>query len=129
MFFTLIGAKNQRHFCHFFRPYKVVAVEGEIIRVEKNVAFCRSSSFLALVLKEKKTGHLYRVFLAPVWFIRVDFEVNGFIKVIGSPVELEKIKGLIAREIYWKGEKILLRDRRGFPYWGRWKRRQRGRGR
>ena len=117
--------EKSKSYCFFYKPYQVLSLRGKVKKIEKDVIFCDCSSFLTLLIEDPSTGKEFRVFLAPIWYLAVDFEKGEEIKVVGSPVKFQGKNGIIAKEVYWRGERILLRDGRGFPYWRSWRRRGR----
>ncbi|HSQ34685.1 MAG TPA: hypothetical protein VLQ89_01720, partial [Candidatus Binatia bacterium] len=63
---------------------------------------------------------LFRVEVCPQWFFTADIAVGMKVRVRGSL--LEKPAGalyLIAQDISIQGDRITLRDGRGFPLWSR----------
>lgn len=126
--FLVVGdsrREKRKSYCFFYKPHQVLSLTGKIKEIEKDTIFCNCSSFLTLLIEDPSTGKEFRVFLAPIWYLAVDFEKGGEIKIVGSPVKFHGKNGIIAKEVYWRGERILLRDVRGFPYWRSWKRRGR----
>ncbi len=109
--------------CFFFSPDKKVEIEGRVERVEENQKFCRSSYFVVLNVKDR-AGKVFKIYISPFWFFTHRPEVGEKVKIKGAYWE-ENRSFIIAEWIYFRGEKIYLRDERGFPLWSR---RRRGAG-
>jgi len=77
-----------------------------------------TAPFLILALEKKDTQQKYIVEVSPAWFFDHDFHKGENIAVTGSLyLTKEKTQNIIAREIQFRGETLVLRDKRGFPNW------------
>ncbi|MEM8830690.1 MAG: DNA-binding protein [Cyanobacteria bacterium P01_G01_bin.19] len=105
-----------------FRSYDLQtteALEGEVISLN---SFLSRKGFPGTHLMIKTDKETIKVHLAPSWFLaEQDFDLTsqGKITVIGSRINVDGQKAIIARKIV-KGDKTLvLRDLNGFPVWRR----------
>ena len=103
--------------CFFFSPEKKVEIEGKVEKIEENQNFCKSSYFVVLSVKDK-AGKLFKIYISPFWFFTERPDVGEEVKIKGAYSE-DNRRLLIAEWIYFRGEKIFLRDERGFPLWSR----------
>lgn len=102
---------------HFFDPKNLVDIQGTVQRIDLKEIYGKKSRFLVLTV-ESPDRDLYRVEVCPQWFLENDIAVGMKILIHGSL--LAEAKGdayLIAQEISLHGDRITLRDRRGFPMW------------
>lgn len=109
--------------CFFFSPEKKVEIEGKVKDIEENHRFCMDRHFVMMSIKDKR-GKVFKVYISPPWFFTQRPEIGEDVKIKGAYCEEDK-KTIIAEWIYFRGEKIFLRDERGFPLWSR---KMRGRG-
>jgi hypothetical protein len=76
-----------------------------------------SSPFLIIKIEEKKTKQKFIVEISPVRFFTHDFHKGEELEVVGSLYSKEGSQNIIARQIRFRGEIIILRDKHGFPAW------------
>jgi hypothetical protein len=109
--------KPQQPGFHFFDPRNMVDIQGTVQRIDLKEIYGKKSQFLVLTIMSRERG-LYRVEVCPQWFLENDIAVGMKIQIHGSQLaEVEGDAYLIAQEISLHGERITLRDRRGFPLW------------
>lgn len=102
---------------HFFNPDKLVDIQGTVQRIDLEETYGKRSKFLVLTILSMEQGTC-RVEVCPQWFLENDITVGMKIRIRGSLLsEAEGNPFLIAQEISLQGERIVLRDRRGFPLW------------
>jgi len=103
---------------HFYNVDSERRVEGTIQEIIMEPRYKGSAPFLVLKLEEKGTHSLYNVEVSPAWFFEHDFHKGEDLTVIGSfyTTDGEKMN-IIAREVRFKGETLVLRDKHGFPNW------------
>ena len=123
----VFGQKSQ----HFYNVDKEVKVEGTIQKIIMEPRYKNTAPFLIVALKKKNTNQIYQVEVSPIWFFEYDFHKGEKLVVTGSLyIDGQKNQNIIAREIRFRGEFLLLRDKHGFPNWrgGRMKKRVRRKG-
>ncbi len=103
--------------CFYFSPDRKVEIEGKVEAVRENQRFCRSPYFVVLEVKDGG-GKIFRVYTSPRWFFTLRPQVGEKVKIKGAFWDENK-EYVIAEWIYFRGEKIYLRDERGFPLWSR----------
>jgi hypothetical protein len=109
--------RSQQSGFHFFDPKNLVDIQGTVQRIDLKEIYGKKSQFLVLTVVSQDQG-LYRVEVCPQWFLENDITVGMKIRIHGSLLaEAEGDAYLIAQEISLHGERITLRDRRGFPLW------------
>jgi hypothetical protein len=103
---------------HFYNIDSERRVQGTIQEIVMEPRYKDSAPFLVLKLEEKGTNILYNVELSPAWFFEHDFHKGEGLTVIGSFYTTDGNKmNIIAREVRFKGETLVLRDKHGFPNW------------
>jgi hypothetical protein len=104
---------------HFFDPARLVDVQGTVQELDFREMYGKKTPFLVLTLLGDD-GHVFAVELCPQWFLETDIAAGMKVRIRGSLLsEAEAPPYLIAQEISLLGERIVLRDRRGFPMWSR----------
>ncbi len=102
---------------HFFDPKNLVDIQGTVQRIDLEETYGKRSRFLVLTVMSADRVP-YRVEICPQWFLENDIAVGMKIRIHGSLLaEAGENAYLIAQEISLQGERIALRDRRGFPLW------------
>jgi hypothetical protein len=103
---------------HFYNIDNERRVEGTIQEIVMEPRYSDSAPFLVLKLEEKGTNILFNVEVSPAWFFEHDFHKGESLTVIGSFYKTaEKKMNIIAREVQFKGQTLVLRDKHGFPNW------------
>jgi len=102
---------------HFYNLDTERQVEGVIQEVLFEPRYENTAPFLVVVLKENRTGDIYRVEVSPGWFFSYDLHKGEPAKVTGSFYSKDTASWLIARKLQAGGETFMLRDSRGFPNW------------
>jgi hypothetical protein len=105
---------------HFYDIDKEVKVEGIVADVRFESRYENRASFLVVRLAEKGTDRMFLVEISPAWFFDQDIHEGEPMRVTGSLLPSTDASGaanLIAREVQYQGEKIAVRDKRGFPNW------------
>jgi hypothetical protein len=103
---------------HFYNIDSERRVEGTIQEIVMEPRYSDRAPFLVLKLEEKGTKTLYNVEVSPAWFFEHDFHKGEGLAVIGSFYTTEKgLMNIIAREVLFKGQTLVLRDKNGFPNW------------
>jgi hypothetical protein len=102
---------------HFFDPAKVIDLQGTVQRIDYEDVYGKKSRFLVLTVLGGDQ-QLYRVEICPQWFFERDIAVGMKVQVHGSLIDRETGSPyLIAQQLSFQGERIALRDGRGFPLW------------
>lgn len=102
---------------HFYNVDTEKKIKGTIQNIVMESRYKDASPFLIVVLEEKKTEEVYNVEISPVRFFTHDFHKGEDLEVTGSLYSKEGEKNIIARQIRFRGEIIILRDKKGFPAW------------
>jgi len=110
----------------YYRVDRVKTVKGEVLEIKKEECY-RDKNFTVLYLKEKNSGTVYRVEVAPGWFYQLELMTGSAVAVTGSSTQTQGQNLIIARSITFQGESFYFRDEYGFPLW-QGKRRQRRQG-
>ena len=115
---------------HFYNVDTEKKIRGTIQRIVMESRYKDASPFLIVVLEEKKTEEVYNVEISPVRFFTHDFHKGEELEVTGSLYSKDGEKNIIARQIRFRGEIIMLRDKKGFPAWrgGKMKQKKRKKG-
>lgn len=103
---------------HFYNVDSERRVEGTIQELVMEPRYSDSAPFLVVKLKEETSGIVYNVEVSPAWFFEFDFHKGEGLTVVGSFYTTdEKKMNIIAREVRFKGQTLVLRDKHGFPNW------------
>jgi hypothetical protein len=117
---------------HFYDVDTEVRIEGTVREVSFELLYKDRAPFVMLTMEKSGSGQKFLIETGPSWFFGEDLHAGQTVAVVGSLVRAEgDIKYVIAREIRFGGETIVVRDRSGFPEWrgGKAQRmRRRGRG-
>lgn len=109
----------ERPSAHFFDPERIVEIQGTVRRVELAEPYGKNSSFIVLTVDSAERG-LCRVEIGPQWFLENDIAEGMKVLMRASLLAgSQPPPYLIAQEISIQGERIVLRDLRGFPLWSR----------
>lgn len=112
---ALLGA--QRPAAHYFDPDRLVEIQGAVRRVDLEEPYGKKSNFIVLTVNSAERG-LCRVEIGPQWFLENDIAEGMKVLIRASLLAgPEAPPYLIAQEISIQGERIVLRDLRGFPLW------------
>ena len=115
---------------HFYNVDTERKIKGTIQRIIMEPRYKDASPFLIVVMEEKNTKEMHYVEISPVRFFTHDFHKGKELEVTGSQYFMDGQKNIIARQIRYRGEIIMLRDKKGFPAWrsGEMKQRKRRKG-
>ena len=113
---------------HFYDVDKETKIKGKIQKIVMEPRYKNTSPFLIVFLDEESTKKSYRVELSPKRFFDYDLHKGENLMVTGSfyKTGLNNLN-IIAREIRFRGETLILRDKHGFPNWRRGKKKKRDR--
>jgi hypothetical protein len=104
---------------HYFDHRNLIVIQGQIMNIESEELYGKKAAFLMLSI-QSEDQRLFRVEVCPQWFLAADIAVGMKIRVRGSLLEIPAgTPYLIAQEISIQGERITLRDSKGFPLWNR----------
>ena len=104
---------------HYFDHRTLTDIQGQVLSMEFAAVYGKKSEFLMLSI-QSDDQRFFRVEVCPQWFFAADIAVGMKIRIRGSL--LQPSAGafyLIAQEISLQGERITLRDNKGFPLWSR----------
>lgn len=103
---------------HFYNVDKEIRIEGTIQEITMEPRYKNTSPFLIVKLKETKTQQVYNIELSPARFFEQNFYKGEHLEVVGSLyLSGENNLNIIAREVRFRGETLVLRDKHGFPNW------------
>lgn len=105
---------------HFYDVDTEIKIEGTVADVKFEPRYDDRAPFLIVRLVEKGTGRTFLVEVSPAWFFDQDIHKGEPMRVTGSLLpgtDPSGAAGLIAREVQYQGEKIAVRDKKGFPNW------------
>ena len=102
---------------HFYNVDTEKKIKGTIQEIIMEPRYKNSSPFLIIRLEEKKTHQKFIVEISPVRFFTHDFHKGEELEVVGSLYSKEGSQNIIARQMRFRGEIIILRDKHGFPAW------------
>jgi hypothetical protein len=102
---------------HYYNVDTEKRVRGTIQKIVMEPRYKDSSPFLIVILEEKKTKEMFNVEVSPVRFFSQDFHKGEELEVVGSIYSKDGQKNIIARQIRFRGEIFMLRDKHGFPAW------------
>ncbi|MCJ7583000.1 MAG: hypothetical protein MUP98_20985 [Candidatus Aminicenantes bacterium] len=103
---------------HFYDVDKEIKIEGTVQKIVMEPRYKNASPFLIVFLDEKTSKESYKVELSPKRFFDYDLHKGENLKVTGSFYKTgENNLNIIAREIRFRGETLILRDKHGFPNW------------
>jgi hypothetical protein len=116
LFITTSLPGEQEKKLHYYRVDKVKTITGKITAVKTEKSYHRND-FTVIYLKEKKSGEIYRVEVAPQWFYSLDLMIGSRIQVTGSFARNNGINMIMTRSITFLGERFQFRNKMGFPMW------------
>jgi len=103
---------------HFYNVDAEVRIEGTVREVSLELRYKDRAPFVVLALEETGTGQKFQIEVGPSWFFGEDLHAGEKAAIIGSLVRTDgDTKYVIAREVRFRGETLVARDRRGFPEW------------
>jgi len=103
---------------HFYDVDKETKIKGKIQKIVMEPRYKNTAPFLIVFLDEENTKNSYRVELSPKRFFDYDLHKGENLMVTGSFYKTGVNNlNIIAREIRFRGETLILRDKHGFPNW------------
>jgi len=112
---------------HFYNVDSEIKIEGTIQKIIMEPRYKNTSPFMVVILERKNTNQNYQVEISPIWFYEYDLHKGENLVVIGSLYTTsENSLNIIAREVRFRGEILVLRDKHGFPNWRGGKMQKRG---
>ena len=113
---------------HFYNVDNEIKIQGTIQKIIMEPRYKNTSPFMIVILKRKNTNQNYQVEISPIWFYEYDLHKGENLVVTGSLYTTEeKSLNIIAREVRFRGEILVLRDKHGFPNWRGGKMKKKGR--
>lgn len=111
---SVFGQKSE----HYYDVDKEIKIEGTVREILMEPRYKNTSPFLVVILERKDSKEECRVELSPKRFFNYDLHQGENLVVVGSFYSTaEQGMNIIAREIRFRGEILLLRDKHGFPNW------------
>ncbi len=116
-FWSFSSGRESQKPLHFYNVDTEKKIKGTIQEIIMEPRYKNSSPFLIIRLEEKKTHQKFIVEISPVRFFTHDFHKGEELEVVGSLYSKEGSQNIIARQMRFRGEIIILRDKHGFPAW------------
>lgn len=113
----LLGNVGYSQMSHFYNVDKEIRTKGKIQQIIMEPRYKNKAPFLIVVFEEKDTNKKYNVEISPVWFFKQDFHKGETLEVVGSIYKEGDTLNIIARQVRFRGETLVLRDKYGFPNW------------
>ena len=101
---------------------KVATIEGRVTGVERVTPFQGMQQGVQLNIRDDKDTH--RVHLGPAWFIerqQNQFKEGDQVQIVGSEVNLDGQRIIMANFVREGDRVMLLRQRNGSPAWDAWR--------
>lgn len=102
---------------HYYNVDTEKIIRGTIQQTVMEPRYKDRSPFLIVILEDRKTKEMFNVEISPVRFFSQDFHKGEEMEVVGSIYSKDGQKNIIARQIRFRGEIFMLRDKHGFPAW------------
>lgn len=99
---------------HFYNVDKEVRIEGTVREIRFEPRYKDRSTFLIVVLQAARSGETFNVEVSPSSFFSQDLHQGERLTIVGS---LAGEGAVIARQMRFRGETVILRDKKGFPSW------------
>ena len=102
---------------HFYNLDKEINLVGKVEEIVLEPRYENRAKFLILIVKNDE-GRDFICEISPSWFFNKDFLKGEHLSIVGSwYVDHEGRSHLIARQLKFQGELMVLRDKNGFPSW------------
>jgi hypothetical protein len=112
-----LGQQQETGFIRNYNPNTETTLTGEVTKIEK-IRWGRTMNYgIHIIINGERTVHL-----GPSWYINEqDVQVieGDQVEVLGSEVDFDGEKVIIARRIEKDGQTLLLRNEYGIPRWSR----------
>ena len=102
-----------------YDPAKEQTISGQVVSIETSAPMPDMAPGMQLLV-QTDDGKSTRVQVGPAWYMeRQDLNVkeNTHVQVTGARAEIEGQPVLMAREVQFDGQVIMLRDAQGMPMW------------
>ena len=102
-----------------YDPAKEQTISGQVVSIETSAPIPGMAPGMQLLV-QTDDGKSTRVQVGPAWYMeRQDLNVkeNTHVQVTGARAEIEGQPVLMAREVQFDGQVIMLRDAQGMPMW------------
>jgi sporulation protein YlmC with PRC-barrel domain len=98
---------------------KEQTISGQVISIETSAPMSGMAPGMQMLV-QTDDGKSTRVQVGPVWYLErqdLDIKENTRVQVTGARAEIEGQPVLMAREVQFDGQVIMLRDAQGMPMW------------
>ena len=117
-FWSFASGQKDQKLLHYYNVDTEKKIKGTIQEIILEPRYKGTSPFLIVILEEKNTHQKFNVEISPVRFFTYDFHKGEVLEVVGSFYSKEEgSQNIIARQIRFRGEILILRDKHGFPAW------------
>ena len=117
-FWSFASGQKPKKSLHYYNVDTEKKIKGKIQEIILEPRYKNTSPFLIVILEEKNTQQRFNVEISPARFFTHDFHKGEELEVVGSLYSREEgSRNIIARQIRFRGEILILRDKHGFPAW------------
>jgi sporulation protein YlmC with PRC-barrel domain len=98
---------------------KEQTISGQVVSIETSAPMSGMAPGMQMLV-QTDDGKSTRVQVGPVWYLErqdLDIKENTRVQVTGARAEIEGQPVLMAREVQFDGQVIMLRDAQGMPMW------------
>jgi hypothetical protein len=114
-FLSLTGPAQENP--HFYNVDTEMSIEGKVEKIILEPRYEDTANFLILIIRNRD-GRDYVCEISPSWFFSKDFHKGEHLTLVGSfYLDQQGRSHLIARQLKFQGELMILRDKNGFPSW------------
>jgi sporulation protein YlmC with PRC-barrel domain len=102
-----------------YDPAKEQIISGQVVSIETSAPMPGMAPGIQMLV-QTDDGKSTRVQVGPAWYLErqdLDIKENTQVQVTGARAEIEGQPVLMAREVQFDGQLVLLRDVQGMPMW------------
>jgi sporulation protein YlmC with PRC-barrel domain len=102
-----------------YDPEKEETISGQVVSIETSAPMPGMAPGMQMLV-QTDDGQSTRVQVGPTWFLErqdLDMQENTHVQVTGARAEIGGQPVLMAREVQFDGQVIMLRDTQGMPMW------------
>src|SRR5262249_38839639 len=106
-------------YSRLYDPAKEQTINGQVVSIETSAPMSGMAPGMQMLV-QADDGKSTRVQVGPVWYLErqdLDIKENTRVQVTGARAEIEGQPVLMAREVQFDGQVIMLRDAQGMPMW------------
>jgi len=102
-----------------YDPAQEQTISGQVVSIETSAPMSGMAPGMQMLV-QTDDGKSTRVQVGPVWYLErqdLDLKANTRVQVTGARAEIEGQPVLMARDMQFDGQVIMLRDAQGMPMW------------